>query len=42
VDRAVRDLEAFETWDSKDIERRQEMLGRLAVDVWDIPQLSEG
>jgi uncharacterized protein with ParB-like and HNH nuclease domain len=38
VDRAVRDLEGFETWYAKDIERRQEMLGRLALKVWDMPE----
>lgn len=36
VDRAVRDLEVFDTWYSKDIDRRQEMLGRLALKVWDM------
>ena len=36
VDRAVKDLESFEEWNSKSIERRQEMLTRLAKKVWDI------
>jgi uncharacterized protein with ParB-like and HNH nuclease domain len=37
VDRAVKDLESFEEWNSKSIERRQEMLTRLAKKVWDMP-----
>ncbi|MBD2018075.1 DUF262 domain-containing protein [Microcoleus sp. FACHB-53] len=36
VDRAVKDLESFEEWNSKSIERRQEMLTQLAKKVWDI------
>ncbi len=36
VDRAVRDLEVFDEWNSKDIERRQEMLTQLAKKVWHI------
>lgn len=36
VDRAVKNLESFEEWNSKSIERRQEMLTRLAKKVWDI------
>lgn len=36
VNRAVSDLEAFTTWDSHAIERRQAMLTRLANKVWDM------
>jgi uncharacterized protein with ParB-like and HNH nuclease domain len=37
VDRAVRELETFDRWTSKSIERRQEMLTQLAKKVWDMP-----
>ena len=37
VDRAVKDLETYEEWNSQSIERRQEMLTRLAKKVWDMP-----
>lgn len=37
VDRAVRELGIFDTWNSKDIERRQEMLAQLALKAWDMP-----
>jgi uncharacterized protein with ParB-like and HNH nuclease domain len=37
VDRAVKDLETYEDWNSQSIEGRQEMLTRLAKKVWDIP-----
>ena len=37
IDRAVRDLEAFDHWDSASIERRQAMLSVLAHRVWDMP-----
>jgi hypothetical protein len=33
-DRAARLLECFDSWTSKDVERRQRMLGRLAEKVW--------
>jgi len=36
LNRAVADLEQFEKWDSAAIERRQEMLARLARRVWGI------
>lgn len=36
VDQAVGELESFETWDSAAIERRHQMLARLAVKVWDM------
>lgn len=39
VDRAVRELETFHVWTTGDIERRQDMLGRLAHKVWDMPDL---
>lgn len=37
VDRAVKDLEVFDVWNSQSIERRQEMMTRLAKKVWDMP-----
>ncbi|MBD2539445.1 DUF262 domain-containing protein [Coleofasciculus sp. FACHB-SPT36] len=37
VDRAVKELETFEIWNSKSIDRRQEMLTRLAKKIWDMP-----
>jgi hypothetical protein len=37
LNRAVEHLIAFDHWDSKSIERRQGMLARLAVFVWDMP-----
>lgn len=37
LNRAVEHLISFEEWNSKEIERRQVMLARLAVFVWDIP-----
>mgnify|MGYP000055982382 CR=1 FL=1 len=36
LNRAVADLEQFEKWDSAAIERRQEMLARLARRVWGV------
>lgn len=36
IDRAVADFEPFETWDEAAIERRQEMLGRLARRAWNV------
>lgn len=37
LNRAVEDLISFAEWNSKSIERRQEMLARLAVLTWDMP-----
>lgn len=37
VSRAVRDLLAFDEWNSKSIDARQAMLARLAVRTWDMP-----
>lgn len=37
IDRAAEDLEYFDVWDSHAIDRRQEMLLRLARRVWEIP-----
>ena len=37
LNRAVEDLIPFGEWDSTSIERRQEMLGSLAVLAWDMP-----
>lgn len=37
LNRAVEHLIAFEAWDAASIERRQIMLSRLAVHVWDMP-----
>jgi uncharacterized protein with ParB-like and HNH nuclease domain len=37
LNRAVEHLISFDRWDSKTIERRQGMLARLAVFVWDMP-----
>ncbi len=37
LNRAVEHLISFSDWDSKQIERRQTMLSRLAVFVWDMP-----
>ena len=36
IDRAVKDLETYEEWNSKSIESRQKMLTKLAKKVWDI------
>ncbi|BCL34945.1 DUF262 domain-containing protein [Nostoc sp. MS1] len=36
IDRAVKDLNTFEEWNSAAIERRQEMLAQLAKKVWDV------
>ena len=41
VDRAVRELETFDHWDSAAIQRRQAMLARLAHRVWDMPVAAE-
>jgi hypothetical protein len=38
VDKAVRDLDSFETWTTEAIERRQDQLRRLARRVWDMPE----
>ena len=38
VNRAVKDLKSYDTWDSKSIECRQEMLTQLAKKVWDMPE----
>ena len=37
IDRAVALLERFGSWNSGDIERRQDMLVRLAHETWDVP-----
>jgi hypothetical protein len=37
LNRAVEHLITFNKWNSKSIERRQAMLARLAVFVWDMP-----
>lgn len=37
IDLAVKNLETFEVWNSESIEKRQEMLTRLAKQVWDMP-----
>lgn len=37
VDRAVQNLEIFDSWTSESIERRQKMLTQLAKRVWDMP-----
>jgi len=37
LNRAVEHLISFDRWDSKTIERRQGMLARMAVFVWDMP-----
>ncbi len=37
LNRAVEHLISFDVWDSESIERRQMMLARLAVFVWDMP-----
>lgn len=37
LNRAVEHLISFSGWNSKSIERRQTMLARLAVFVWDMP-----
>lgn len=38
LNRAVEDLEQFATWNSKSIDSRQSMLGRLARKVWEITE----
>jgi len=42
VDRAVREIEPFNTWDSTAIEMRQMMLGQLARRVWEMPNPGQG
>ncbi len=42
LNRAVADLVQFEKWDSAAIDRRQEMLGRLARKVWGIELAKPG
>jgi uncharacterized protein with ParB-like and HNH nuclease domain len=37
INRAINGLEVFTTWQSKDIEKRQEILTNLANKVWDMP-----
>ena len=37
LNRAAEDLIQFQSWDSRSIQRRQEMLTRLARKVWDMP-----
>lgn len=36
IDRAVKELESYEEWNSKSIESRQKMLTKLAKKVWEI------
>ncbi|MHC5826176.1 MAG: GmrSD restriction endonuclease domain-containing protein, partial [Nostoc sp.] len=36
IDRAVRDLNIFNEWNSESIKCRQEMLAQLAKKVWDV------
>jgi hypothetical protein len=38
LNRAVTDLLQFATWGSRAIETRQQMLGRLARKVWQVPE----
>jgi hypothetical protein len=38
IDRAVRGLEPFETWNSAAIRKRQEALTDLAFKVWEVPE----
>lgn len=38
VDIAVQDLKTFDEWTSQSIEKRQEMLTKLAKKVWDMPE----
>lgn len=38
LNRAVNDLIQFDQWDSASIEQRQEMLGKLARKVWNMPE----
>ncbi len=42
LNRAVQDLIQFDKWDSSAIERRQEMMAKLARRVWEIPERKEG
>ena len=37
LNRAVRELESFSTWDSSSIDKRQAMLSKLARGVWKLP-----
>ena len=37
LNRAVQDLQVFDKWNSTSIRKRQEMLGKLARQVWDMP-----
>jgi len=37
IDRAATLLVTFEEWSSRSVERRQEMLAQLALQVWDMP-----
>jgi len=39
LNRAVADLEQFSEWNSKSIEKRQEMLATLGLRVWNMPDL---
>jgi len=37
LNRAMKDIDTYEIWNSKSIESRQEMLAKLAQQVWDMP-----
>lgn len=37
LNRAMKDIDTYEIWDSKSIESRQGMLARLAQQVWEMP-----
>jgi hypothetical protein len=39
VDRAVRDLEIFETWNEATIISRHDLLAKLAHKIWNVPQV---
>lgn len=38
IDRAVADIEPFESWSEATVARRQEMIGRLARRIWNLPR----
>jgi Protein of unknown function DUF262/Protein of unknown function (DUF1524) len=40
IDAAVAKIEPFETWNEQGVTRRQEMLGRIAREVWSVPALA--
>lgn len=41
LNRAVQDLIQFDAWDSAAIQKRQEMLAKLARKVWDMPEQAQ-